>query len=110
MSASERRKGANGELEVVHLLHDHGWPEAKRTSDGRAQVERGDIADGPEGVHLEVRRRETAAIWAWLAQAEAEARSGDMPVVAFRRNRSPWYAALPLDVLLGLLARLGNDE
>ena len=105
MSASERAKGARGELEVVKLLHAHGWTEAKRTSDGRAQIERGDIADGPIGLHLEVRRRETAAIWAWLKQAEREARDGNIPVVAFRRSRSKWYAALELEDLLALLGR-----
>jgi hypothetical protein len=103
MSASERRKGKNGELEVVALLHAHGWPDAKRSSDGRSQVERGDIADGPAGVHFEVRRRETVNVWACLEKAEREAKAGDLPVVAFRRNRSPWYAALPLDILLALL-------
>ena len=104
MSASERRKGKTGELEVVAILHERGWPDAKRSSDGRSQVERGDIADGPLDVHWEVRRRETVNIWACLAKAEAEAKAGDAPVVAFRRNRSAWYAALPLDVLLELLA------
>lgn len=103
MSARERRKGASGELEVAAILRARGWPNAKRTSDGRAQIERGDIADGPERVHLEVRRREAVAIWAWLAQAAAEARSGDAPVVVFRRNRSAWYAAVELDYLLDLL-------
>jgi len=104
MSASERRKGKEGELEVVHVLHEHGWKEAKRSSDGRSQVERGDIADGPLDVHFEIRRRETINIWACLEQAEREAAAGNAPVVAFRRNRSAWYAALPLDVLLELLA------
>jgi hypothetical protein len=104
MSASERRKGKTGELEVARILRAAGWPDAKRTSDGRAQIERGDIADGPDGVHLEVRRRETLALWAWLAQAKAEARDGDAPVVAFRRSRSRWYAAVELEFLLDLLA------
>jgi hypothetical protein len=108
MSATERRKGKTGELEVVHLLHEHGWPDAKRSSDGRSQVERGDIADGPLDVHFEVRRREALNIWACLAKAEAEARDGDTPVVAFRRSRSAWYAALPLEALLDLLG--GYEE
>ena len=103
MSASERRKGKEGELEVVRLLHEHGWTDAKRSADGRSQVERGDIADGPVDVHFEVRRRETLNIWACLAQAEREAAEGHAPVVAFRRSRSVWYAALPLDILLELL-------
>ena len=103
MSASERRKGGNGEREVVKLLHAHGWTDAKRTSDGRSQIERGDIGDGPPGVHFEVRRREALSIWGCLEQADSDASPGNVPVVAFRRNRSPWYAALPLDVLLTLL-------
>ena len=108
MSATERNKGARGELEVVRLLHDHGWTFAGRTSDGKSQTTRGDIAMGPAGVHFEVRRRETLSLWAWLAQAEREAKPGDMPVVAFRRSRSAWYAALPLDILLALLRENGN--
>lgn len=103
MSASERRKGKVGELEVVHLLHEHGWHDAKRSADGRSQDQRGDIADGPLDVHIEVRRRESLNIWACLAQAQAEAQDGHTPVVAFRRSRSNWYAALPLDALLSLL-------
>ena len=102
MSASERRKGAEGEREVVRLLHEYGWPQAKRTSDGASQSQRGDIANGPLGVHWEVRRREALSIWACLAQAEGDAK-GDWPVVAFRRSRSGWYAALPLEALLVLL-------
>jgi hypothetical protein len=104
VSRTERAKGARGELEIAHILRAAGWPNAKRTSDGRAQTQRGDIADGPAGVHLEVRRRETLALWAWLAQAEREAREGDVPVVVFRRSHSRWYAAVPLDDLLDLLA------
>jgi hypothetical protein len=104
VSATERRKGANGELEVAKILRAHGWIEAKRTSDGRAQVERGDIGDGPPQVYWEVRRRESINIWACLAEAQAKALPGDTPVVAFRRNRSGWYAALPLEDLLMLLA------
>lgn len=108
MSASERRKGKEGELEVARILREHGWPDAKRTSDGRAQVERGDIGDGPLDVHIEVRRHEKIAIWACLADAERDARDGDTPVVVFRRSRSRWYAALPLEALLDLL--LGYEE
>jgi hypothetical protein len=110
VSATERRKGKQGELEVVRLLHEHGWPDAKRSSDGRVQLQRGDIADGPRAVHLEVRRRETLALWAWLAQVEREARDGDTPVVAFRRSRSRWYAALELEALLDLLRELERLE
>jgi hypothetical protein len=104
MTATERDKGARGELEIVRLLQNHSWPDAKRTSDGRHQQHRGDIANGPPNVHLEIRRRETLNIWACLKQAAADAAHGHRPVVAFRRSRSQWYAAVELDFLLDLLA------
>ena len=63
----------------------------------------GDITGGPTDWHLEVKHREQCRIWEWLAQAESEARPTDTPAVIFRRNRSGWYAAIPLDVLLELL-------
>jgi hypothetical protein len=103
VSRRERAKGARGELEVARILRAAGWPDAKRTSDGRAQIERGDIGDGPDGVHLEVRRREALNIWACLADAQREARPGDAPAVVFRRSRSRWYAAVELEFLLDLL-------
>ena len=100
----QRRKGAAGELEVCKLLHEHGWTDATRSSDGKGQAGRGDVRDGPAGVHLEVRRRETASLWAWAEQATIEAAEGCIPVVACRRSRSPWLAVVPLDELLALLA------
>jgi Holliday junction resolvase len=103
MGAMQRNKGKAGELEIVHLLRAHGWDRAERTHDGRAQLARGDIRRGPEGVHIEVRRRETIKIWACLEDAEREADDHQLPVLAFRRNRSGWYAALPLEELLELL-------
>ncbi len=103
MSTTERRKGATGELEVVALLRDHGWADARRTSDGRGQHARGDITNGPAGVHFEVKRQERLAVPAALRQAEADAAPHDVPVVVHRPSRSPWMATLPLDELLALL-------
>ena len=104
MSARERRKGASGELEVVHLLQAAGWLGAKRTSDGREQLLRGDIAGGPKSTYIEVRRRETASVWAWHEEASRQAQPGHVPLVFFRRSRSPWLALVSVDELLPLLA------
>jgi hypothetical protein len=98
-----RRKGAAAEHEVAAIVRAHGWPGARRTADGRSQDGRGDIAGGPHGVHLEVRRRERAEIWSWLEDAERAAAPGEVPTVVFRRSRSGWYAAVPFDELLALL-------
>lgn len=104
MSATERRKGANAELEVVGLLREHGWENARRTHDGRDQAGRGDIAHGPEGCHIEVKRQERLNVPRAVAQATSDADGLNIPIVVHRPSRAPWMATLELDELLALLA------
>lgn len=53
---------------------------------------------------VECKLRERLNVWNALEQAEANA--GDLkPLLVFRRNRSPAYAAMRLDDLLDLLER-----
>ena len=106
MSAFSRDKGAKGELEIAHILQEHGWPDARRTSDGREQALRGDIARGPAGVHIEAKRTEYARPWEWWKQARRDTEeSGYDIVIPFRRSRSPWLAIVEFEpLLLPLLA------
>lgn len=103
MSAVERNKGAAAEREIVHILRDAGWKDAERTHDGRAQRTRGDIRNGPAGVHLEVKRQEKLNVPKALRQVEADANPLDLPVLVHRPSRQEWCATLPLDELLALL-------
>jgi len=104
MSASERRKGAAGEREIVELLHAHGWPRAHRNF-GSGSAGGGDVAHGPEGVALEVKRHGGRLdLPRAIRQAEAGAGDHDLPIVAHRRDGEPWRATLPLEDLLELLA------
>ena len=102
MSAYHRRRGANGELEIVHLVRAAGWPNATRTSDGRTQHGRGDIAHGPAHTSIDVKRTERLRLREAWAQAVADAGTA-MPVVATRWDRGPWLAIVELDELLALL-------
>jgi hypothetical protein len=104
MGASQRAKGARGELEVIHLLRDAGWKDARRTSDGRGQQSRGDVTNGPAGVHLEIKRVERGNVPVWLRQAQADANPHDVPVVVHRPSRMQWMCTLPFEDLLALLA------
>lgn len=104
MSATERRKGAEGELEVVHALHRHGWGFAERTSRGDSQADTGDIAHGPAGVHLEVKRQEKLSVPKAFDQCAERTNQLDVPVVIHRPSRHVWMATLPLEDLLPLLA------
>lgn len=104
MSATERAKGARGELEVIKLLRAHGWGLAERTSNGRNQSGRGDVSHGPAGVHLEIKRHERLNVCKALDQAIADAPEHDIPVVVHRPSRHVWMATLELSELLPLLA------
>jgi len=104
MSLAERRKGAAAEREAIALIRRAGWPNARRTSDGRAQIGRGDVADGPAGVHLEIKRQERLNVPGALAQVRADSDAQDVPVLVHRPSRSGWMATLPLPDLLDLLA------
>jgi len=103
MSASQRNKGARGELEVVELLKAAGWPRAHRNF-GSGSAGGGDIARGPEGVTIEVKRRQKLDLPGAIRQAEEGAGERDVPVVAHRRDGERWQATLPLEDLLELLA------
>ena len=103
LRAKPHSKGNRAEREVIDLLHDAGWTSARRNFQSGGQGG-GDILNGPTDYHLEVKHRERAEIWKWLAQAELEARPTDTPALIFRRNHSRWWVAIPFDVLLELLS------
>lgn len=102
MSATERRKGAAAELEVVKLLREFGV-QCDRTVHNSGMYLRGDLT-GVTGYHVEVKRHETLRVPAWIRQAEDEAPEGVVPVVCFRQSRQDWYATLPLRDFARLLA------
>ena len=104
MSVTQRRKGANGELEVVKILHAHGWGWAERTSRGTAQEGKGDIARGPAGCHIEVKRQERLNVSAAFDQVKRDAGQHDIPILVHRPSRHEWMATIPLEELLPLLA------
>ena len=104
MSGRERMKGAVAEREVCRILHEHGWPDARRTHDGREQAQRGDVANGPAGVHLELKRHERLNVPKAFDQLLADCPTGVLPVLVHRPSRHAWMATLELGELLALLA------
>jgi len=102
VSGTERRKGTSGELEVRDIFRAAGF-DCDRTPNSGALRIRSDLY-GNVPAHLEVKRQETARPWAWWQQATDEAQPGELPVVAFRRNRSQWLAIVDLHQLADLMA------
>lgn len=103
LRAKPRSKGSRAEREVIEILKAHGWTGAYRNfmSGGYGGA---DILNGPAGVSIEVKHQERCSIWSWIEQCEQAAKPTDIPAVVFRRNRSRWYACVPLEELLPLLA------
>lgn len=102
MSRSERDKGRKGEREVAAMYEAAGFQVRGLEATGDHLI----VCDPASGLtlHSEVKRQETARPWAWWEQASSEAPPGTMPVVHFRRNRSPWLAIVAAEQLAALLA------
>lgn len=103
MSKTERAKGGRGEREVVHIFRDSGYPDAERTSNGREQKGKNDIANGPAGCAVEVKFVERLNVPKALDQLVRDSDPLDIPVLVHRPSRHRWMATLPLDDLLPLL-------
>ena len=114
MSGASRAKGLRGEHEVAAIWERHGFAVRGLESAGDHLCIRRPLPPvhydhtnrilAALTIHSEVKRQERLQLWQWLAQAEAEAPGYAVPVVSFRRNRSPWYAAIRLETLAELPA------
>jgi hypothetical protein len=100
VSKRERDKGLRGELEVAHILAEHGLAlrNLERSGDQLVYLPTQDA-----WLHVECKRQERLCIPEWNRQAASEAPEGTTPVVCYRRSREPWYVSLPLDQFLDLV-------
>jgi hypothetical protein len=106
MPLNSRAKGKKGEQEFINSYLRPYWPDACRNID-QFGADKNDCYN-VAGVHWQIKRTETFRVWDALAQAETEAAPVDLPIVAFRRNRSKWYCVLEAAELVALL-RMRED-
>lgn len=97
------QKGAGGEREIARLLvaamagvearvnavRDPLSNYVKRCSSSQADRGGTDIVGIPTFA-IEVKRGERLLLDQWWQQCVREARNGDMPVLFYRQNRTPW--------------------
>lgn len=107
MGKMERQKGARAELEVAAIACQYGFNAERNARNG---ITAEDIHHDIPGLHLEVKRQETMAIWKWWTQAQSDALAASpvgepplVPTVVFRRNRSDWLVCLRFTDLLELV-------
>lgn len=91
---SAKRKGANGERELVHELAKYGY-ETKR---GDCFRHESDVMGLP-GIHIEVKRVERLNVSAAFNQAvnEANTKADGIPTLFHRRNRECWMVTMRLE-------------
>ena len=98
MAKNSRRKGANGEREIAGILRDvYGYKDAKRGQQYCGVAGNADVVDALPGIHMEIKRVERLQLYDAMAQAKQDARSGEIPAVFHRKNRSGWLVTLELD-------------
>lgn len=101
MSKSQQRKGRNGEIELAHVLREHGY----YVYPGQA-ASYGSVPDlvGLPGIHIECKRVERLNVPQAVEQAVRDSKKfGDgLPAVFHRRNRGPWLVTMRLDDWMGL--------
>lgn len=93
-----RDKGKRGEREFSHLLKDLGF-EARRGQQFSGSPDSPDVVTNIEGIHFEVKRVEKLNIQNAMDQAEIDA-GEQIPIVAHRKNRSPWMITLKAEDLI----------
>jgi Holliday junction resolvase len=96
----KRNKGAAGERELAGILKDHLGFEVKRNL-GQARDGADDITI--QKFRIEVKRQERLQVDKWSEQVESCSKSGEIPVLAYRRNGQPWRVCLKLDDFIPML-------
>lgn len=109
---NSKNKGKSGELEVAHILQEHGY-DARRTNQYCGST--GDASDvvGMDGVHLEVKRQERSMIYPWMAQAIRDSEANPekpMPLVVHRQSRQEWLAIMRFEDFISLHQKLLKYE
>ena len=88
-----RLKGANGEREFFKLSNERLGSELLKRHPNPWHGHGKSDAHDPEGrlpVCVEVKRCETLALPAWIAQARGQSHAGQVPVLAYRKNQEDW--------------------
>lgn len=107
MTVNSRAKGKRGELEFAKELRELGFADARRGQQYCGANGDADVVGVP-GVHWEIKRVERGLdLYAALSQSERDARPGELPHVAHRKNGKKWLVTVDLETWEKLYAK-GN--
>lgn len=97
---NSRRKGADYEREIARKLREYGY-NARRGQQYSGLNGDADVI-GLDGIHIECKRTEKTDLYSWIAQANRDAREGELPVVLHRKNNCKTLAIMEMDTFMQL--------
>ena len=92
---NSRMKGKRGELELARALRAFGY-DCRRGQQYSGANGDADVVGLP-GIHIECKRVERLNLYDAMAQAKHDAREGETPAVAHRKDRCKWLVTLELE-------------
>lgn len=92
---NSRQKGKRAELQVAHMLQEHGF-DARRGQQFSGANGDPDVVGAPF-LHLEVKHVEKLNLRAAMEQSINDAREDEIPVVVHKQNRQPWLVTIGFD-------------
>lgn len=105
---NSRRKGKTGEIELARKLREYGW-DCRRGQQYSGANGDADVVGIP-GIHIECKRRNRLEPYEYIAQAQHDAREGELPIVFMRRDYSDWLALMDFDTAMQLIRSWEADH
>ena len=96
MGKTSREKGKRGEREWASLCRSYGYTDAKRGQQYCGLEGDADVVGIP-GLHQEIKRVERLNIYDAISQSTRDAKDGEIPIVAHRKNRCEWLVTMKAD-------------
>ena len=97
---NSRDKGAKGERELARVLSERGY-QCRRGQQYCGANGDADVVGLP-GVHIECKRVERLDLDKAMSQSVHDAKTGEMPIVAHRKNNHPWLVTMRLEDFMAI--------
>lgn len=91
---NSKQKGKRGELEWAAFCRYNGYSEARRTAQYCGKTGEASDVVGLPGIHQEVKRVERLDLSSAMSQSKRDAKPGDIPIVAHRKNNERWMVTM----------------
>ena len=109
---NSKQKGSRGELECRNVWREYGYENAHRSQQFSGK---GESAADIEGVdpklHIECKvGYQYKSIYGFMAQAERDAKDGQIPIVNCRMDRKDWLCVLKLEDFIEIWKKLTAVE